>query len=628
MAFLKKLREVLMSKTWLGFVITAIIVFVSSVTEAQSSSNASEPSAIGSNAETSVEIGGSLKTGTLAADKDEMKGGREQWFLGAYWRHLWVPRFMQKVFFEQAPSISTGLFKLEPNIGLVATWRNASGFALQFGLGHSSYRFKGYFRTKGDPIDATEYARSTLDFWYGTVAALWSAEIVKELAVEFGFGLDLGLLTGDIERTEAYYDRNGWHPCRKPLDPALQSSDGVTYCAKPRGGAATDPPDKFGEHYHVKVGKMGSGGKIPPIVPIPTIPMLALRFAPIRDLVIKWELGYSIIEFWTGASLHYALWTEPAPPPAPPELRVVEKPVLIVKGRIKGVVVEEGTGTPIAGASVQFVGKEGLSPIQTVSDGRFVSYEFEAGEIAMEVSHPDYENNVCNAVIGKSGSEVPVTCTLVVKPKVGIIDGYVYSSSGPVTGAKVDLTGPVTRTAISDANGIFRVGDAAPGDYTVRVAAEKFMVKLTQVTAVVKETVPLKIELTELPRETLVKVEDNEIKIEQQINFGSNSATIKADSTPLMTQIADAFLRYPEIRRVEIQGHTDSRGNDAYNLDLSQRRAEAVRQWLINAGVAAERMVAKGYGETVPLASNKTKDGRARNRRVQFIIKERAQEAR
>jgi outer membrane protein OmpA-like peptidoglycan-associated protein len=93
-----------------------------------------------------------------------------------------------------------------------------------------------------------------------------------------------------------------------------------------------------------------------------------------------------------------------------------------------------------------------------------------------------------------------------------------------------------------------------------------------------------------------------------------------------MTQIADAFLRYPDIRLVEIQGHTDNRGNDAYNLDLSQRRADSVRAWLISAGVSADRTVAKGYGETQPLTSNKSRNGRARNRRVQFIIKERVEE--
>lgn len=617
-----------MSKAWFSLILTTFLFFASSVTRAQSEPKNVDPSAAQPAAAPAggVEIGSSLKTGTVKADEDVWKGGREQWFIGAYWRHLWVPRFIQKVLFVQAPSISTGMFKLQPNLGLVATWRSASGFSVQFGLGHLGYHFDGYFRSKNDSADATEAVKSTMDFWHGTAAVLWSAEVVKELAFEFGLGVDLGFITGDIERTEAYYDKRGWHMCDGPLTPALESDTGVPYCNRPNNGTDTDPSDKYGEHYHVKVGKMGDGGNIPPVFLIPTIPMVAVRFAPIKELVIKWELGYSIVEFWTGASVHVALWTAPPPPPAPAELRVVEKPV--IKGQVKGVVVEEGTTSPIVAASVVFAARPELSPIQTLADGSFTSYEFEPGEIAMEVSHPDYEANGCNATIGKAGGEVQATCTLAPKPKVGMIDGYVFASSGPVAGANIELSGPMTRKMISDSNGAFKVADAAPGEYSARIVADKYMVKLISFEVAVKETSNVKVELTETARQSLVTVEEKEIKIEQQINFGTNSATIKADSTPLMTQIADAFLRYPEIRLVEIQGHTDSRGNDKYNLDLSQRRADSVRAWLTNAGVSSDRLEAKGYGETMPLKSNRTRDGRASNRRVQFIIKQRVEEQR
>jgi outer membrane protein OmpA-like peptidoglycan-associated protein len=624
-----------MSKAWFSLIFASFLFFASPVSWAQSEPQKLSPSAAPPAAADpapsatpagGVEIGNELKTGTLKADQDEMAGGREQWFIGAYWRHLWVPRFIEKIFFKQAPSISTGLFKLQPNLGLVATWRTASGFAVQFGLGHLSYHFDGYFRSKNDPAEATEAVKSNLDFWHGTAAVLWSAEVIKELAFEFGLGIDLGLFTGDIERTEAYYDPRGWHVCDGPLLPSIKASSGVPYCNKPVNGTDTDPSNKSGEHYHVKVKKMGNGGSIPPVFLIPTVPMATVRFAPTPELIIKWEVGYSIVEFWTGASIHYALWTEPAPPPAPAELRVVEKPA--IKGQVKGTVVEEGTTTPILNASIVFVARPELSPILTLADGSFTSYEFEPGEIAMEVSHPDYESNGCNAMIGRAGGEVQTTCTLVLKPKVGIVDGYVFSSSGPVARAKIELIGPMTRKVISDTNGAFKVGDAVPGEYTARIIADKYMVKMTSFAVAVKETTNVKVELTEMPAQSLVTVGENEIKIEQQINFATNSATIKPDSTSLMTQIADAFLRYPDIRLVEIQGHTDSRGNDKYNLDLSQRRADSVRAWLINAGVAADRIEAKGYGETQPLTSNKTREGRARNRRVQFMIQQRTEEHR
>jgi OOP family OmpA-OmpF porin len=76
------------------------------------------------------------------------------------------------------------------------------------------------------------------------------------------------------------------------------------------------------------------------------------------------------------------------------------------------------------------------------------------------------------------------------------------------------------------------------------------------------------------------------------------------------------------VQHVQVQGHTDNRGDPAANLELSQRRAESVVQWLINAGVESSRLEAKGYGDTRPLVPNLTPANRARNRRVQFMIQQ------
>jgi OOP family OmpA-OmpF porin len=76
-------------------------------------------------------------------------------------------------------------------------------------------------------------------------------------------------------------------------------------------------------------------------------------------------------------------------------------------------------------------------------------------------------------------------------------------------------------------------------------------------------------------------------------------------------------MAYPEVR-IEIRGYTDSVGSWEYNLDLSQRRADAVRLYLVNSGIASDRVVSKGYSEADPVASNKTASGRAENRRIEF----------
>ena len=92
------------------------------------------------------------------------------------------------------------------------------------------------------------------------------------------------------------------------------------------------------------------------------------------------------------------------------------------------------------------------------------------------------------------------------------------------------------------------------------------------------------------------------------------------DSVAILDQAADTLKRYPDMQ-VQIDGYTDSIGSQAYNLKLSERRAEFVKNYLIAHGVSASQIVAaKGYGKEDPKASNATADGRAQNRRVEFKV--------
>nr|MBA3821105.1 OmpA family protein [Deltaproteobacteria bacterium] len=116
-----------------------------------------------------------------------------------------------------------------------------------------------------------------------------------------------------------------------------------------------------------------------------------------------------------------------------------------------------------------------------------------------------------------------------------------------------------------------------------------------------------------------VVVTDKKIEIKQTVYFDTNRATIKRVSFPLLDEVAEALKDNPTIK-VDVEGHTDSQGNDKANLRLSQKRAESVKQYLVGRGVATDRMVPRGYGENVPLADNRTAGGRAQNRRVEFVI--------
>ncbi|MBX5461214.1 MAG: OmpA family protein, partial [Steroidobacteraceae bacterium] len=105
------------------------------------------------------------------------------------------------------------------------------------------------------------------------------------------------------------------------------------------------------------------------------------------------------------------------------------------------------------------------------------------------------------------------------------------------------------------------------------------------------------------------------------VTFELNSAQLTAASQTILDDLARDLKKYPNLR-IELQGHTDSSGEDAYNLALSQRRADAVRAHLISQGVPANQLVARGYGETQPIDDNSTSQGRARNRRVVVLVLE------
>jgi OOP family OmpA-OmpF porin len=99
------------------------------------------------------------------------------------------------------------------------------------------------------------------------------------------------------------------------------------------------------------------------------------------------------------------------------------------------------------------------------------------------------------------------------------------------------------------------------------------------------------------------------------VGFETNSATLTSESRAVLDPVATDLKKYSELG-IELQGHTDSVGADQYNLRLSQRRADAVRDYLLSEGVSASQVVARGYGESQPTASNTTPEGRAQNRRV------------
>jgi OmpA-OmpF porin, OOP family len=119
------------------------------------------------------------------------------------------------------------------------------------------------------------------------------------------------------------------------------------------------------------------------------------------------------------------------------------------------------------------------------------------------------------------------------------------------------------------------------------------------------------------PRATLA---GEKIDLSETVQFETDSAVLVDRSKQLLDDVARELSEHPEVKKVLIEGHTDAVASKRHNMKLSQDRVASVRAYLLSKGVEARRLQTKAFGETKPLASNKTEEGRAKNRRVDFKV--------
>jgi outer membrane protein OmpA-like peptidoglycan-associated protein len=198
---------------------------------------------------------------------------------------------------------------------------------------------------------------------------------------------------------------------------------------------------------------------------------------------------------------------------------------------------------------------------------------------------------------------------VVVVDEAGTPVDAVVRLRAPSTTNRADLTG-------SDGDLTVRV-DA--GDHMVSAWAEGLQPARAGVTVLEGATAEVRLVLAP----SRVSVTAERLELRDKVYFELDSAILSAESFRILDDVAATLENHAELVRVEVQGHTDDQGEDAYNLALSQRRAEAVRAYLIAQGVPQERLTARGFGETLPLQPGSSEDARDVNRRVAFMIVER-----
>lgn len=109
------------------------------------------------------------------------------------------------------------------------------------------------------------------------------------------------------------------------------------------------------------------------------------------------------------------------------------------------------------------------------------------------------------------------------------------------------------------------------------------------------------------------------VELSSSILFGFDSSELSAEARSNLDKMVSVFQTYPDTN-IEIQGHTDSKGSENYNQKLSERRASAVTNYIMGKGIPSSRLTIVGYGENAPKYTNDTEEGRAKNRRVEFMI--------
>jgi outer membrane protein OmpA-like peptidoglycan-associated protein len=285
------------------------------------------------------------------------------------------------------------------------------------------------------------------------------------------------------------------------------------------------------------------------------------------------------------------------------ELEPIEKDL----GTLTGKVIDSKTGEPLGEAIISFPETEVKSIMTKPGIGTYTASNLPTGIINVEVNKSGYIKQTA-AVVIKKGEITIKDFELAPVPRAIITGKVTDKKTGQPLPATISIP-DVNSAVCNPETGIYKLV-VPPGTYVITASLEKY---ITQSFPVVAER-----DKTLIKNFVIVK-KGEKIKLEG-IYFDIGKATIKPESRPALEEAAN-FLKENPRMKVEIQGHTDNTGSELYNQKLSEARANAVKAYLIREfDVSASQLTTRGYGESMPVASNTTKEGRAQNRRIEFLI--------
>lgn len=296
------------------------------------------------------------------------------------------------------------------------------------------------------------------------------------------------------------------------------------------------------------------------------------------------------------------------PPPAPHE---------VLEGRIIGQVVDP-QGKPVADARILFPGLA-ASAILTDAGGSFTSYRFPAGEIPIQVVVNDQVVKETTAQVSDN-QDTQITISLDDTPAAatGRVSGAFTDEAGKPIAVRMHVVGQgVDEGFDANAEGLILL-ELYAGDYRATLSAPGYADKSITFTVPANGEIRIseKLALDKPPDTPLVSGTKNSIRVRRKIRYDGNE--VAASSHEVLDQVAAFLIHHPEYQLVEIAVHTDDRGAAQKRSDA---RAASVRDYLIGKGVSPDRLEAKGYGASRPVAVNLTSQGRAKNNRTVFTVK-------
>lgn len=286
-----------------------------------------------------------------------------------------------------------------------------------------------------------------------------------------------------------------------------------------------------------------------------------------------------------------------------PVIKVVEKKTIIT-----GKIIDAMSGLPLS-ATITLPGYSDNISIVSDTTGIY-QIEVNPGTIRIRADREGYKWQEKGIIIEKGQTKIMDFALNEKVVEKGIVTGKVSDkSSGEKVIAKISFPGTeIPEITVDQTTGVYRI-EVAPGTYTMASVADGYIAFAQPIVIEAGKTLIMNIEMLK---------KGGKINL-RGIKFESGKATIMPESYYVLDEAVKMLKDNPKVR-IEVQGHTDSVGSASSNMSLSQSRAEAVRIYLIQHGIEAERIVAKGMGESQPIADNGTKEGQAQNRRIEFLI--------